>query len=48
MAISNNTEFDFTLLLDGIDRVTTEIEDSLFVAGCDDATITQSCNPQCY
>lgn len=34
------TEFDFTLLLDGIDKITSEIEDALFTAGCDDATIS--------
>lgn len=34
------TEFDFTLLLDGIDEITSDVEDALFVAGCDDATIS--------
>ena len=34
-------EFDFTLLLDGIDSVTTEIENALFNAGCDDGTISR-------
>lgn len=34
------TEFDFTLLLDGIDKITPEVEDALFTAGCDDATIS--------
>lgn len=34
------TEFDFTLLLDGVDRITPDVEDALFTAGCDDATIS--------
>ena len=34
------TEFDFTLLLDGIDKITPDVEDALFTAGCDDATIS--------
>ena len=32
-------EYDFTLLLDGIAEITTEVENALFEAGCDDATI---------
>lgn len=37
---SNRTqEHDFTLLLDGAITVTPEIEDAIFNAGCDDATI---------
>jgi len=40
MAIECKTEFDFTLLLDGIDQLSSEMEDSLFAAGCDDATIS--------
>lgn len=34
------TEFDFTLLLEGIDDISQEVEDALFEAGCDDATIS--------
>ena len=34
------TEFDFTLLLEGIDEINEEIEGSLFEAGCDDCTIS--------
>jgi hypothetical protein len=34
------TEFDFTLVLDGVEEITTEIEDALFAAGCDDATVS--------
>jgi len=34
------TEFDFTLLLDGIEEITPDVEDALFTAGCDDATIS--------
>ncbi len=33
-------EFDFTLLLDGINELSTDVEDALFEAGCDDATIS--------
>ena len=34
------TEFEFTLLLDGVDQITSDLEDALFEAGCDDATIS--------
>ena len=34
------TEFDFTLLLDGIDSISQDVEDALYEAGCDDATIS--------
>ena len=34
------TEFDFTLLLDGVDKITPDVEDAPFTAGCDDATIS--------
>ncbi len=37
---SCEVEYDFTLLLDGIDEITPDIEDALFTAGCDDATIS--------
>ncbi len=33
-------EFEFTLLLDGIDKISPHVEDALFAAGCDDATIS--------
>lgn len=33
-------EFDFTLVLSGIDEVTEDVEDALFAAGCDDATLS--------
>lgn len=33
-------EHDFTLLIDGANTITQEIEDALFNAGCDDATIS--------
>ena len=36
---SCNQEHDFTLLVDGATTVTREIEDAIFNAGCDDATI---------
>ena len=32
------SEFDFALVLDGIDELTDDVMDSLFEAGCDDAT----------
>lgn len=34
------TEFDFTLLLGGVDKISQDVEDALFTAGCDDATIS--------
>jgi hypothetical protein len=34
------TEFDFTLLLHGVDKITPDVEDALFSAGCDDSTIS--------
>lgn len=34
------TEYDLMLRLDGIDTIDTAIEDALFEAGCDDATIS--------
>lgn len=33
-------EFDFALVLSGATELTTEIEDALFEAGCDDATLS--------
>jgi hypothetical protein len=33
-------EFEFTLALSGIHDVTSEVEDALYEAGCDDATLT--------
>lgn len=36
------SEFDFTLLVDGPDDISEELEDKLFEAGCDDATISVS------
>jgi len=33
-------EFDFTLILSGVDAVDSQLEDALFEAGCDDATIS--------
>lgn len=33
-------EFNFTLLLGGINKITSDVEDALFTAGCDDATIS--------
>ena len=32
-------EHDFALVLDGITDLTTQMEDALYEAGCDDATI---------
>jgi hypothetical protein len=36
-------EYDFTLILDGIADLTPEVEDALFEAGCDDATLSLRC-----
>jgi hypothetical protein len=33
-------EFDFSLVLSGVHELTTEVEDALFEAGCDDATLS--------
>jgi hypothetical protein len=33
-------EHDFTLILSGPAELTTELEDALFAAGCDDATLS--------
>jgi hypothetical protein len=35
-----NAEYDFSLVIGGIPELTTEIEDKLFEAGCDDATLS--------
>lgn len=37
---ARETEYDFVLILTGITEVTTEVENALFEAGCDDATIS--------
>ena len=37
---SRESEFEFTLTLDGIADLTEDIENALFAAGCDDATIS--------
>lgn len=33
-------EYDFALIIDGVQSLTTQVEDALFVAGCDDATLS--------
>jgi hypothetical protein len=33
-------EFDFALIVSGVHELTTEVEDALFEAGCDDATLS--------
>jgi transcriptional regulator with XRE-family HTH domain len=33
-------EYDFALILSGVSELTTEVEDALFKAGCDDATLS--------
>lgn len=40
---ARENEYDFALVLTGISEVTTEVEDALFKAGCDDATISVRC-----
>lgn len=37
--MSQNERYEFTLVLDGVDDQTVQLEDQLFVAGCDDALI---------
>lgn len=34
-----NNSYQFTLVLDGVDENTTNLDDILFEAGCDDALI---------
>jgi len=34
------TDYDFTLALTGVAEITREVEDALFAAGCDDATLS--------
>ncbi len=36
-------EHDFTLVLSGITELTPEVQDALFEAGCDDATLSMRC-----
>jgi hypothetical protein len=36
-------EHDFTLVLSGIKELTREVQDALFEAGCDDATLSMRC-----
>lgn len=33
-------EYDFALILTGVSELTTEVENALFMAGCDDATLS--------
>lgn len=33
-------EYDFALIVDGVEALTTEVENALFEAGCDDATLS--------
>ncbi len=40
MATEPHPQFEFTLVLDGITAVTAKVENALFEAGCDDATIS--------
>ena len=35
-----SSEYDFTLLLDGISQIDAKVENALFEAGCDDATLS--------
>ena len=38
--IPKSLAYDFALVLDGVNGITTELEDRLFEAGCDDATLS--------
>lgn len=40
MAQNCEREYDFALILDGVRELTTDVEDALFEAGCDDATLS--------
>jgi len=40
MASESEREYEFVLVLDGIQNVTPDIEDALFEAGCKDATVS--------
>ncbi|MFN5798797.1 MAG: hypothetical protein ACK5AN_14830, partial [Planctomyces sp.] len=42
MTINSNSmqEHDFTLLLDGLQSITPELEEAIFKSGCDDATLS--------
>ena len=42
MKASDGTEreYDFALILSGVPELTTDVEDGLFKAGCDDATLS--------
>lgn len=40
---ARNREYDFTLVLTGITDLTPEVQDALFEAGCDDATLSMRC-----
>ncbi len=37
---NRSTEYDFSLVIDGVSELTTEVENALFEAGCDDATFS--------
>ena len=37
-------DHDFTLVLSGITELTLEVQDALFEAGCDDATLSMRCS----
>ena len=38
--ISETSGHEFVLVLDGLSEITTELEDRLYEAGCDDATLS--------
>lgn len=39
--LSCETEYDFALIVSGVVELTPAIEDALFEAGCDDATVSK-------
>ena len=39
---TSDREYDFALILTGVPELTTDVEDGLFQAGCDDATPASS------
>jgi len=38
--LSCETEYDFALIVSGVAELTPAVEDALFEAGCDDATVS--------
>jgi len=39
--VAKQAEYDFSLVLEGVEQITQQVEDALFVAGCDDSTLSR-------